>query len=73
MATYFNSEGEQLSIDPITGGDFAGGYVLCIHDDPPPRGSGKVAPMLLDEGTATWLADQLATLPSADSPREGEG
>lgn len=72
MATYFNSEGERVGIERCTAEPFVGKPLLVIYDDPPPRGTGTQAPMLLDGGTVAWLTEQLAAL-AADSPREGEG
>ena len=59
MTSYTNSEGERVSIERATAPAFAGQLLLVIHDDPPPRGTGVRAPMLLDAGTRAWLVEQL--------------
>lgn len=56
VASYTNGEGEQVTIEQVADGAFAGQYLLVIHDDPP---VGTKAPMLLDLGTAGWLLDWL--------------
>ena len=66
MATHVNSERERLSLVKASQPPFEGRLLLVVEDDPPPRGSGQLAPMLLDEGTAGWLLEQLST-------RFGEG
>lgn len=55
-----NSESELISIDRIEAGPFEGQYLLIIHDDPPPEGTGIQAPMLLDRGTRDWLRQGFA-------------
>lgn len=67
MAHYTNSEGEKISISLATSDEFEDQPLLVVHDDPPPRGTGAGAPMLLDEGTRAWLRVQLDEL-----DREGE-
>jgi len=37
-------------------------HCLVIYDDPWPNGTGKPAPMLLDELTRTWLIKNLNEL-----------
>lgn len=56
VAQHTNSEGERISIERVTTGDFAGQLLLVIHDD------GMLAtraPTLLDEGMQDWLRRQL--------------
>ena len=62
MPKHVNSENEVISINQLGPGPFEGQYLLVVHDDPPPQGSGQQAPMLLDEGTRKWLLKQLNTL-----------
>lgn len=59
IASHRNSQHERVTIERVGGGPFEGEHVLVVHDDPPPRGSGVAAPMLLDEGTRAWLREQL--------------
>lgn len=57
--THVNSEREKISIRKLAPGHpFAGNYLLVIHDDPRPLGTGTEAPTLLDVGTAEWLKQQ---------------
>lgn len=46
-----NTEGELATIETVAAGPFAGKKVLCLYDDHTP----VVAPMLLDDGTESWL------------------
>ncbi len=64
--THFNSEGEQITISPALSPEFEGQPILTIHDDPPPAGTGRLAPMLLDQGTRDWLRTQLDELDRRD-------
>lgn len=59
----YNSQGEKLAIEQRK---FNGDPVHClvIYDDPFPQGSGKAAPMLLDDITQRWLMQQIAELQS---------
>ena len=66
IATHRNSQGERLHIRRIVGGAFDGELLLVIQDDPPPRGTNKDAPMLLDESTQTWLVAQLLLLKESE-------
>ena len=59
FTTHTNSEGERIGIEPIEKGPFAGQHLIVIFDDPPPKGSGKSAPMLLDLSTVFWLKQSL--------------
>lgn len=59
---HMNSQAETIDIVRANGGEFDGQLVLRIHDDPPPRGSGIAAPMLLDAGTCAWLAERLTAI-----------
>ncbi len=57
---YINSERERITIERrILHGQEV--EVLVMWDDPPPRGSGRPAPMLLDTGLKQWLVEQLTT------------
>lgn len=72
---HINSEGEMVAIEDR---QLRGEKCRClvIYDDPPPRGSGRPAPMLLDEGTRRWLLAQLSDGPSwslSPTPTAGEG
>lgn len=61
MIEHINSEGERISIESrVLAGKIV--KVLVIWDDKAPIGSGKPAPMKLDEGTRTWLLNQLVEL-----------
>ena len=71
MVMHINSEGERIEIVRVGSGRFEGMPLLVIHDDPPPRGSGIQAPMLLDEGTREWLAEQLLDLEDQDDREDG--
>lgn len=53
--THVNTENEWLTVEHVHDGEFTGYHILVIHDDPPPRGSGIAAPMLLDLGTQMAL------------------
>ena len=55
--THVNSEGERVS---IARSEKAGCMCLVVHDDPPPLGSGRIAPMMLDTGTVEWLRERVA-------------
>lgn len=68
VATYTNSEGEEMTIERVTRGDFAGQLVLVIHDDYPSK---VRAPMLLDEGTREWLLMQLQGAVAYERTAEG--
>lgn len=59
VSKHTNSQGEIITIDAIVGEPWEGQYALSIWDDPPPRGKGTRAPMLLDQGTQEWLKQQL--------------
>jgi len=59
LASHTNSENERVTIERITDGQFAGQYVLCIHDD---YTSKVVAPTLLDGGTRRWLIREMLYL-----------
>ena len=52
---YWNSQREYITIERANMHPFEGDLLLVIHDDPPPTGSGKAAPMLLDSGMIHWL------------------
>lgn len=52
-----NSQGEEIAIERVEGGEFAGQLLLVMYDDPPMR---TAAPMLLDEETKRWLCDEVA-------------
>jgi hypothetical protein len=58
MVYHTNSEGEKIGIElaKLNGQSV---LILTIFDDPPPRGTGQRAPMLLDEGLKEWLLYQL--------------
>lgn len=56
---HVNREGERIAIHKMDKGIFKGQYILNVYDDPPPKGSGVRAPMLLDYGTQQWLKKQL--------------
>ena len=62
VSTYRNRENERLTIERCDAPAFLGEYLLCIHDDMPPRGSGIKAPMLLDRATAAFLIAELRAL-----------
>ena len=57
VASHVNSEGERITVEIAHGDGFEGRLLLVIHDDPP---LAVKAPMLLDSGTADWLATVLA-------------
>ena len=59
MLTHRNSEGEVIGITAAGSAEFDGQPVLFIRDDPPPRGSGIDAVMLLDRGTRQWLSRRI--------------
>ena len=67
VSEHTNIEGERITLDKIPDDKlvFAGEYVLSIWDDPPPRGKGIRAPMLLDQGTRAWLKKQLEIIECA--------
>lgn len=54
ISSHVNSQGELITFEK---GELYGEPVdlLCIHDDPPPSGTGTRAPMLLDDSTREWL------------------
>lgn len=54
-AHHVNTEGEFLTVEHLAFGPYAGQWLLVVHDDPPPRGTGTRAPMLLDRGTRDAL------------------
>ncbi len=57
---HINSENEKVSIHKLEKGHkFENQFVLVIHDDPKPHGSGVQAPMLLDSGTMDWLVNTI--------------
>lgn len=68
LARHTNTEGEKATIerlppDTVAKLALSSDRLLILHDEPPHRGgSGKTAPMLLDEGTQRWLADQTTPL-----------
>ncbi|MEM8866566.1 MAG: hypothetical protein AAGF31_13565 [Planctomycetota bacterium] len=65
--SHINSQGERISIRKMSASHkFAGQYVLVIHDDPPPHGSGVEAPMLLDADTAAWLHEHTKKIVAAE-------
>ena len=61
--SYVNQENERIEIIKLKAPeDLEGMHVLVIHDDPPPTGTGVMAPHLLDQGTIRWLKDVLEKL-----------
>ena len=66
ISEHTNSEGERITINKLSA-PFEGQYTLSIWDDPPPRGKGIRAPMLLDQGTQEWLKRQLEKLKCNDT------
>lgn len=59
ISRYANSEGERVTINRATTPEFEGRLLLILWDDPFPRGSGKGAPTLLDEGLRQFLLQEL--------------
>lgn len=58
-----NSQGEKIAIEQrILDGKPV--HCLVIYDDLPPIGTGKPAPMLLDDHTQKWLVERIAELQS---------
>ncbi len=57
IARYTNDQGESLELCKAPKG--YDGIVLAVIDDPPPRGTGTEAPMLIDSGTWKWLQDRM--------------
>jgi hypothetical protein len=57
IAQHRNSEGELATVERVWRGEHANQLLLCLYDEATPT----VAPMLLDEGTADWLWNFLAT------------
>lgn len=58
-ATYTNSEGERIAIERREMHGRTPVFCLVIYDDPPPTGTGRPAPMLLDRGTRDWLRAEM--------------
>lgn len=55
VSRHVNSEGELTTVEKVSGGEFAGQYLLCIYDDDTPT----IAPTLLDDETWAWLREAL--------------
>lgn len=60
--SHTNLEWEKISIETKALNGKAV-HCLIIWDDKPPRGTGRPAPMLLDEGTRDWLLEHLPMVP----------
>ena len=56
---HINTEQKKVSVRKLPDDFFDGQYILVIHDDPRPKGTGTQAPMLLDSGTVDWLLNIL--------------
>lgn len=63
---HVNTEGEILTVEQLVFGPYAGQWLLVVHDDPPPSGTGIRAPMLLDRGTRDALRRALDIIDEAE-------
>lgn len=62
MSDHINTQGERIAIEARKMHGLTPVHCLVIYDDAPPRGTGRPAPMLLDEGTREWLKAEIAKI-----------